>query len=93
MDRGDSPIILTPEWITFIVETLGFKRAKVDFLEENLCIASVEDFLDVYAPDKENGLRKHMFLEQFPIAPDQKEEGKADPDTNTDNCKICGEER
>lgn len=52
------------------METLGFKRAKVDYLEENLYVGSVEDFLSAYAPDKEGGLRQHMFVEKFPNAPD-----------------------
>ena len=44
------------EWIVFLVETLGFKREKVDILVEKHYVNSVEEFLNAYAPDKENGL-------------------------------------
>ena len=50
-----------PHWIT-LLEQLGFKARKAEILQEKLYVATAAEFFDAYAPDKENGLRQHMFI-------------------------------
>ena len=66
----------TPEWITFVVETLGFRREKIDLMSASHVMGSPEEFLNTYAPDKEGGLHCHSFVP--PEAPDSEQK-----------CRVC----
>jgi len=50
--------------------------------------ASVENFLDALAPDKENGLHQHNFVEKKPA----EIESLPDSEDRT-TCKVCDQEK
>ena len=85
-------IQVKPDWIKLVVNELGFRQEKVDALVEAHYVNSAAEFLDAYAPDKENGLHQHKFLTKNekitkPQAEMTEEEKKEYDENNI--CKVC----
>ena len=84
-----------PDWIKLIVDELGFRQEKVDTLVETHYVQSAAEFLDAFAPDKENGLHQHKFMSKNdkttkPVAEMTEEEKKEYEANNI--CKVCDKE-